>query len=63
MTREELRRAAADCGLGKLDDKHLDQFGIGQQSSRALADRLPKDLHWTEENALIFSLVGQGGRR
>jgi hypothetical protein len=33
------------------------------KSTRTLADRLPKDLHWTEESAHTFSLVRERGRQ
>jgi hypothetical protein len=63
MDREELRRRAAACGLDKLDAAQLEQFAQGVRSTEALSGRLPKDLHWTQEPALTFSLVGKGGRR
>lgn len=63
MNRDDLRRRANACGLEKLEDAHLEQFALGARTTRDLAARLPKDLHWTEETALTFSLVGKGGRR
>ena len=63
MDRAELRQIAAACGLGKLDDGHLDQLAQGIRTTRELAGRLPKDLHWTEESALSFNLARKGGRR
>jgi ABC-type transport system involved in cytochrome c biogenesis ATPase subunit len=63
MDRDELRRTAAALGLTRLEDKHLDQLAAGMKSTRALADRLPKDLHWTDEAAHVFSLTGRGGGR
>lgn len=63
MDREDFRRRAIACGLEKLEDAHLEQFAQGARTTRDLAARLPKDLHWTEETALTFSLVGKGGRR
>jgi hypothetical protein len=47
----ELARAA---GLTKLNDKQLAQFAAGVASARALAEALPKDLHWSEESALVY---------
>ncbi len=63
MTREEAAKAAAACGLTKLEPKHLDQFASSAKSIKDLAARLPKDLSWTEEPALVLSLVGRGGCR
>ena len=63
MDREDFRRRAIACGLEKLEDAHLEQFAQGARTTLDLAARLPKDLHWTEETALTFSLVGKGGRR
>ena len=63
MDRQEAGRVAAACGLTRLEPKHVDQFATGAEAMKDLAARLPKDLHWTEENALVLSLVGKGGRR
>ena len=63
MDRDELRRLAAAQGLTWLEDRHLDQLAAGMKSTRTLADRLPKDLHWTEESAHTFSLVRERGRQ
>lgn len=52
----EGRRLAKAAGLTRLDDKQMAAFIAGARSTKALADRLPKDLHWTEECAHIFSL-------
>lgn len=63
MDREEIGRRAAACGLDRLDAAQLEEFALGVRTTQALAARLPKDLHWTEENALTFSLVGKGARQ
>ncbi len=63
MDREDVRRQAVACGLDNVAQAHLEQFAQGVRTTKELAARLPKDLHWTEENALTFSLVGKGGRR
>lgn len=63
MSRDEAAKAAAACGLTMLEPKHLDQFAASAESIRALAAKLPKDLHWTEEPALVLNLAGRGGCR
>ena len=52
----EGRRLATSAGLTRLDDKQMAAFIAGARLTRALTDRLPKDLHWTEECAHVFSL-------
>ena len=50
-------RLLIDTGLGdKLTDKQLTEFAAGIASGHALAKMLPKDLHWSEESALVFRL-------
>ena len=63
MNREELAAIAAAAGLTKLSGKHLDQLARGIASTRDLAGRLPKDLHWAEEIALVFRLPVPGSRK
>jgi hypothetical protein len=43
-------------GLTKLDEKQLAQLAQSVASARELAAKLPKDLHWSEEIALVFRL-------
>ncbi len=64
MTQDELRRIAAELGLVRLQDAHLQQLEAGIASNRALAARLPKNLHWTDEPAHVFRLapVKESGR-
>jgi hypothetical protein len=54
---DEARRVAAAAGLTGLNDQHLVQLGKSIASARELAAKLPKDLHWSEEGALIFRLT------
>jgi hypothetical protein len=54
--KDRAREVAAAAGLGRLDDKHLAQVANGMASARDLVGRLPKDLHWSEEIALVFRL-------
>jgi hypothetical protein len=58
MRKAELVQMAAAAGLPRLSDKHLDQLQKSLASARELADKLPKDLHWSEELALTFRLPG-----
>jgi hypothetical protein len=66
MTRDEdqARAVAAAAGLSRLDAKHLAQLAQAVASARELAGKLPKDLHWSEEIALVFRLPRpEGGKR
>ena len=56
MTKDDLRRIAAQHGLTRLGDKHLEQLAQSVAANEALTRRLPKDLHWGEESALVFRL-------
>ena len=56
MDMERAREIAAAAGLTKLDEKHLAQLARSIASGRELAAKLPKDLHWSEEIALVFRL-------
>lgn len=57
MTDKDIaKEIAAAEGLTKLDEKQLDQLAQGVASARELAQKLPKDLHWSEEMALVFRL-------
>jgi hypothetical protein len=56
VSKAELVQLAAAAGLPRLSDKHLDQLQKSLASARELADKLPKDLHWSEELSLTFRL-------
>ena len=58
--KDRAREIAIAAGLTKLDAKHLDQLARSVASARELAEKLPKDLHWTEEIALTFRLPSPG---
>ena len=60
---DTLREAAATAGLNKLDKHHLAQLERAIESARELADKLPKDLHYSEEMALTFRLPAPAGRK
>jgi len=56
MSEDDARRLAAAKGLNKLTDKHLDQLAASIRANEQLMAGLPKDLHWSEESALVFRL-------
>jgi hypothetical protein len=56
MDEDRAREIAAAEGLTRLDGKHLAQLAQSVASARELAGKLPKDLHWSEEVALVFRL-------
>ncbi len=56
MDDDGAREIAAAAGLSRLDDKHLAQLAKSIASARELAGKLPKELHWSEEIALVFRL-------
>jgi len=60
MDKDRAREIAAAEGLTKLDEKQLAQLAQSVASGRELATMLPKDLHWSEEIALIFRLPPSG---
>ena len=60
MDKDEAQQLAAAAGLTKLDEKHLAQLALSVASARELAAKLPKDLHWSEEIALVFRLPEPG---
>jgi hypothetical protein len=53
---DRARQIASTAGLPALDAKHLAQLADSVASARELAGKLPKDLHWDEEIALVFRL-------
>ena len=63
MDKDRAREIAIAAGLTALDEKHLTQLANSVASGRELAGKLPKDLHWSEEIALIFRLPGPRSAR
>ena len=59
----ELTRKAQELGLQKLVASTPDDLKKALENGRALAGRLPVDLHWTDEPAHIFSLAPKKGAR
>ena len=60
MDKNRAREIATAAGLTKLDGKHLAQLALSVASARELSAKLPKDLHWSEEIALVFRLPHPG---
>ena len=56
VDKADLTHIAAAAGLTRLGDKHLEQLARSLESARELADKLPKDLNWSEELCLTFRL-------
>lgn len=59
MDQNDIERKAKELGLSKLAAEHLDEFRKILDNAKALAERLPKDIHWTEEPAHIFNAKAQ----
>jgi hypothetical protein len=58
-----LLRTAATVGLMRLNAAHLEQLKRALESARELGDKLPKDLHYSEEIAVTFRLWPAGGSK
>lgn len=56
MNKDHLRQAAEAAGLPHLTDGDLALLAKSLEANRALAKRLPKDLHWAEEIAPVLRL-------
>jgi hypothetical protein len=51
-----LLQTAAIAGLMRLNAVHLAQLERAMEAARELGDKLPKDLHYSEEIAVTFRL-------
>jgi len=60
---DSLLRTAATAGLTRLNEAHLAQLKRAMESARELADKLPTDLHYSEEIAVTFRLPAAGGSK
>jgi hypothetical protein len=58
-----LLQTAATAGLGRLNQAQLAQLKRAMESARELSDKLPKDLHFSEEIAVTFRLPAAGGSK
>jgi hypothetical protein len=63
VDKADLTRIAAEAGLTRLSDQHLQQLQFSLAAARELADKLPKDLHWSEELSLTFRLPRPTGAK
>lgn len=54
MDKKQAQKTASAAGLTRLEEAHLVQLARSVEAARELSDRLPKDLHWSEEIAVIF---------
>lgn len=59
MSQDDIERKATELGLSKLAAQHPDEVKKALENAESLAKRLPKDLHWTEEPAHVFSAKGR----
>jgi len=58
-----LLRTAATAGLTRLTEAHLVQLKRAMESAHELGDKLPKDLHYSEEIAVTFRLPAVEGSK
>jgi hypothetical protein len=54
MDDSEVRKVAVAAGLGKPEDRSLEQLRKSFEKSRLLTSQMPKDLHWSEGPAFTF---------
>lgn len=62
MNLDEAHRAAAAAGLDRLTDADLALLTKSLDANRTLRQRLPADLHWSEEIAPVLRLADMGQR-
>lgn len=62
MQQDDVRRAAVAAGLDRLTEADLQLLARSLAANSALSARLPKDLHWSEEIALVLRLHDRGVR-
>jgi hypothetical protein len=60
---DNLLQTAATAGLTRLNQAQLAQLERALQSARELGDKLPKDLHYSEEIAVTFRLPAAAGSK
>ena len=54
MDCKRVGRFARSAGLPNLTEKHLEQLAQSIEAARELSQKLPRDLHWSEDLALQF---------
>lgn len=57
MNKDEVARIARAAGLTTMLEANPEQLAAALEGARAVAGRLPKDLHWTEEPAHVYRLA------
>jgi hypothetical protein len=62
MDLDEARRAATVAGLTSLTEGDLALLAKSLDANLVLSQRLPLDLHWSEEIAPVLRLVDKGPR-
>jgi hypothetical protein len=63
LTLDEVRRMAAEIGMTRLTDEHLQQLLRAARAARARRAALPvADLEPADEPAHVFRLGGEGDR-
>ena len=60
MDTREAQRLAHQMRLVRLEEKQLGQLARSIETARELAQKLPSDLHWSEEPCVVFSLPYPG---
>lgn len=53
---DDVRRLAAQTGLGAISERHHAELQKAIEKAKDISDRLPKDLHWSEEPAYVYRL-------
>ncbi|MGI9478515.1 MAG: hypothetical protein ACR2PI_17570 [Hyphomicrobiaceae bacterium] len=61
MTDQDLKRAAAELGLEKLASEHAADLRKALINGKALSEKIPTDLHWSEEAAHTLNLAPRKG--
>ncbi|MFY0611826.1 MAG: hypothetical protein JXQ99_09905 [Hyphomicrobiaceae bacterium] len=56
MTEDELKRKSAELGLSELASKYAADLRKALDNGAALSEKIPTDLHWSEEAAHTFDL-------
>lgn len=57
MTDDEFKRKSSELGLNKLASEHSADLRKALDNGRALSEKIPVDLHWSEEAAHTFNLA------
>ena len=57
MNDDEFRRQANELGLDRLAAQHEADLRKALQNGKSLAEKIPKDMHWSDEPAHTFSLI------